>query len=70
PPPHGVSGWRRGVPYNTNPPTNPRQANSRHRGVVATPPSHPAERAHLLEAFPDGQVEEVYDVLVIVATRS
>jgi hypothetical protein len=28
------------------------------------------ERARLLEAFPDGQVEEVYDVLVIVATRS
>lgn len=28
------------------------------------------ERVRLLEAFPDGQVEEVYDVLVIVATRS
>jgi hypothetical protein len=28
------------------------------------------ERTHLLETFPDGRVEEVYDVLVIVATRS
>ncbi|MEV5989661.1 methyltransferase domain-containing protein [Streptomyces sp. NPDC052051] len=27
------------------------------------------ERDHLLDAFPDGQVEEVYDVLLIVATR-
>lgn len=28
------------------------------------------ERAHLLGAFPDGVVEEVYDVELIVATRS
>jgi ubiquinone/menaquinone biosynthesis C-methylase UbiE len=28
------------------------------------------ERTRLLETFPDGRVEEVYDVLVIVATRS
>ncbi|MEU9291066.1 class I SAM-dependent methyltransferase [Streptomyces sp. NPDC048275] len=28
------------------------------------------ERAHLLETFPEGEVEEVYDVLLIVATRS
>ncbi|MFF2520142.1 class I SAM-dependent methyltransferase [Streptomyces sp. NPDC058086] len=28
------------------------------------------ERTRLLETFPDGQVEEVYEVLVIVATRS
>ncbi|WP_217569155.1 class I SAM-dependent methyltransferase [Streptomyces sp. GbtcB7] len=28
------------------------------------------ERTRLLETFPDGTVEEVYDVLVIVATRS
>ncbi|MGW5094010.1 class I SAM-dependent methyltransferase [Streptomyces nodosus] len=27
------------------------------------------ERAHLLETFPDGLVEEVYDVLLIVAAR-
>ncbi|MFJ3225870.1 class I SAM-dependent methyltransferase [Streptomyces sp. NPDC086783] len=27
------------------------------------------ERAHLLEVFPHGQVEEVYDVMLIVATR-
>ncbi|MGW7262864.1 class I SAM-dependent methyltransferase [Streptomyces sp. NPDC054842] len=27
------------------------------------------ERAHLLEVFPDGRVEEVYDVMLIVATR-
>ncbi|MGW3494096.1 class I SAM-dependent methyltransferase [Streptomyces sp. NPDC001020] len=27
------------------------------------------ERKHLLDAFPDGMVEEVYDVLLIVATR-
>ncbi|MCN9241686.1 methyltransferase domain-containing protein [Streptomyces sp. RY43-2] len=27
------------------------------------------ERDHLLAAFPDGRVEEVYDVLLIVATR-
>jgi hypothetical protein len=27
------------------------------------------ERKHLLEAFPDGIVEEVYDVILLVATK-
>ncbi|MGW1598009.1 class I SAM-dependent methyltransferase [Streptomyces sp. NPDC002343] len=59
--------WSRRVPVDTH------LANvATHSALLVAPEEHTAaflaqERAHLLEVFPDGVVEETYDVLLIVA---
>lgn len=61
--------WSRRVPVDTH------LANiGSHSAVLVTPEERRTaflaeERAHLLEVFPDGIVEETYDVLLLVATR-
>ncbi|MFF3911006.1 class I SAM-dependent methyltransferase [Streptomyces sp. NPDC001848] len=66
---HRVVRWSRTVPVDTH------LANigSHSLFLVAGPERGEAflaeERKHLLEAFPEGRVEEVYDVLLIVARR-
>ncbi|MER6458736.1 SAM-dependent methyltransferase [Streptomyces sp900105245] len=62
--------WSRRVPVDTH------LANiGSHSAFLLTPEDSrnaflQAERGHLLEVFPDGVVEEVYDVLLLLATKS
>ncbi|MYX99147.1 methyltransferase domain-containing protein [Streptomyces sp. SID486] len=61
--------WSRSVPVDTH------LANiGSHSAFLVTPGRHTAafleeERAHLLTVFPDGVVEETYDVLLLVARK-
>ncbi|MEU0038891.1 class I SAM-dependent methyltransferase [Streptomyces sp. NPDC006333] len=67
---HRVVRWSRHVPVDTHLANITSHSIFLVLGEEGTEAFLAEERAHLLEAFPDGQVEEVYDVLVIVATRS
>ncbi|MFD8424785.1 class I SAM-dependent methyltransferase [Streptomyces sp. NPDC059668] len=67
---HRVVRWSRRVPVDTHLANITSHSIFLVLGEEGTEAFLAEERAHLLEAFPDGQVEEVYDVLVIVATRS
>ncbi|MER7677465.1 methyltransferase domain-containing protein [Streptomyces sp. NPDC096934] len=67
---HRVVRWSRRVPVDTHLANVTSHSIFLVLGEEGTGAFLAEERAHLLEAFPDGLVEEVYDVLVIVATRS
>ncbi|MGW3160838.1 methyltransferase domain-containing protein [Streptomyces sp. NPDC001089] len=66
---HRVVRWSRRVPVDTHLANVTSHSIFLVLGEEGTGAFLAEERAHLLEAFPDGLVEEVYDVLVIVATR-
>ncbi|MFG2421734.1 class I SAM-dependent methyltransferase [Streptomyces sp. NPDC048448] len=67
---HRVVRWSRHIPVDTHLANITSHSIFLVLGEEGTEAFLAEERAHLLEAFPDGRVEEVYDVLVIVATRS
>lgn len=67
---HRIVRWSRRVPVDTHLANIGSHSIFLVLGKEGTEAFLAEERAHLMEAFPDGQVEEVYDVLVIVATRS
>ena len=67
---HRVVRWSRRVPVDTHLANIGSHSVFLVLGAEGTETFLTDERAPLLEVFPDGQVEEVYDVLVIVATRS
>ncbi|MGW3632340.1 class I SAM-dependent methyltransferase [Streptomyces sp. NPDC005122] len=67
---HRVVRWSRRVPVDTHLANVTSHSIFLVLGEEGTEAFLAEERAHLWEEFPDGQVEEVYDVLVIVATRS
>lgn len=67
---HRVVRWSRRVPVDTHLANIASHSIFLVLGEEGTEAFLAEERAHLLEVFPDGWVEEVYDVLVIVATRS
>ncbi|PBC97130.1 methyltransferase family protein [Streptomyces sp. Ag82_O1-15] len=72
PPPHThrVVRWSRHVPVDTHLANIGSHSAFLVLGKAGTDAFLAEERTRLLETFPDGRVEEVYDVLVIVATRS
>lgn len=72
PPPHThrVVRWSRQVPVDTHLANIGSHSAFLVIGEEDTDAFLAEERTRLLETFPDGRVEEVYDVLVIVATRS
>nr|WP_168510012.1 class I SAM-dependent methyltransferase [Streptomyces sp. S1D4-11]QIY97494.1 class I SAM-dependent methyltransferase [Streptomyces sp. S1D4-11] len=72
PPPHThrVVRWSRHVPVDTHLANIGSHSAFLILGKEATDAFLAEERTRLLETFPDGRVEEVYEVLVIVATRS
>ncbi|MFF3661479.1 class I SAM-dependent methyltransferase [Streptomyces olivochromogenes] len=72
PPPHThrVVRWSRHVPMDTHLANIGSHSAFLVIGKEDTDAFLAEERTRLLETFPDGRVEEVYDVLVIVATRS
>ncbi|MFF4725280.1 class I SAM-dependent methyltransferase [Streptomyces mirabilis] len=72
PPPHThrVVRWSRQVPVDTHLANIGSHSAFLILGEEGTDAFLAEERTRLLETFPDGRVEEVYDVLVIVATRS
>ncbi|WP_228121352.1 class I SAM-dependent methyltransferase [Streptomyces fagopyri] len=67
---HRVVRWSRRIPVDTHLANITSHSIFLVLGEKGTEAFLAEERAHLLEVFPDGWVEEVYDVLVIVATRS
>ncbi|MGW3982250.1 class I SAM-dependent methyltransferase [Streptomyces mirabilis] len=71
-PPHTqrVVRWSRHVPVDTHLANIGSHSAFLIQGKEDTDAFLAEERTRLLETFPDGRVEEVYDVLVIVATRS
>ncbi|MFD8215239.1 class I SAM-dependent methyltransferase [Streptomyces sp. NPDC059697] len=72
PPPHThrVVRWSRHVPVDTHLANIGSHSAFLILGKEDTDAFLAEERTRLLETFPDGRVEEVYEVLVIVATRS
>ncbi|GHD59709.1 methyltransferase [Streptomyces mirabilis] len=72
PPPHThrVVRWSRHVPVDTHLANIGSHSAFLILGKEDTDAFLAEERTRLLETFPDGTVEEAYDVLVIVATRS
>ncbi|WP_189709191.1 class I SAM-dependent methyltransferase [Streptomyces anandii] len=66
---------RRGIRWTRTVPLDTHLANlASHSIFLVSPASHSStfftqERAHLLKIFPDGAVEETYDVNLLVATR-
>lgn len=67
---HRVVRWSRHVPVDTHLANIGSHSAFLIQGKEDTDAFLAEERTRLLETFPDGRVEEVYDVLVIVATRS
>ncbi|MER7694443.1 class I SAM-dependent methyltransferase [Streptomyces sp. NPDC097610] len=67
---HRVVRWSRDVPMDTHLANIGSHSAFLVLGKEDTDAFLAEERTRLLETFPDGRVEEVYDVLVIVATRS
>ncbi|MFJ8022274.1 class I SAM-dependent methyltransferase [Streptomyces sp. NPDC096311] len=67
---HRVVRWSRHVPMDTHLANIGSHSAFLVLGKEDTDAFLAEERTRLLETFPDGRVEEVYDVLVIVATRS
>ncbi|MFJ1605800.1 class I SAM-dependent methyltransferase [Streptomyces sp. NPDC088253] len=72
PPPHThrIVRWSRHVPVDTHLANIGSHSAFLILGKEGTDAFLAEERTRLLETFPDGGVEEVYEVLVIVATRS
>jgi SAM-dependent methyltransferase len=66
---HRVVRWSRTIPVDTHLANIGSHSVFLVAGEERTQAFFAEERKHLLEAFPDGRVEEVYDVLLVVARR-